>query len=102
MNVYHSKKMKEIHLGHMVENQLYYIQRGNNKFKAVYDRYEKNKWFFKKIIRLNTPHNWCGHIGFFEHLNYTVYESQKTKIQTEMETRAIKTILIDITGTEIY
>ena len=94
--------MKQIQLGHMVKGQTYYIQRGNNKFKAVYDGYENCKYNFKKIIRLNTPINWCGYIGFFEHLNYTVYESQKTKIQTAMETRAIKTILIDITGTEIY
>ena len=94
--------MKQIQLGHMVKGQTYYIQRGNKKFKALYDRYEKGKFHFKKIIRLNTPTNWCGYIGFFEHLNYTVYESQKTKIQIAMETRAIKTILMDVTGTEIY
>ena len=94
--------MKQIQLGYMIKGQTYYIQRGNKKFKAVYDGFENCKYKFKKIIRLNTPHNWCGYIGFFEHLNYTVYDSQKTKIQTAMETRAIKIILIDITGTEIY
>lgn len=96
--------MKPIDIIHLVEGNTYYIQRGNNKFKAVYDKYEHGKFKFKKIIRLNTPTNWCGYIGFYEyeyHL-YTVYESQKTKIQTAMETRAIKKILMEITGTEIY
>jgi hypothetical protein len=93
--------MKEIHLGHMVKDQTYYIQRGNNKFKAVFDGYEDAKYKFKKIIRLNTPKNWCGYIGFFEYNNYNVYESQKTKIQTAMETRALRHILEDITGTNI-
>jgi hypothetical protein len=86
----------------MVKDQTYYIQRGNIKFKAVYDKYEKGKFHFKKIIRLNSPKDWCGYIGFFEHMDYTIYESQKTKIQTAMETRAIQKILMDMTGTEIY
>ena len=94
--------MKEIHLGHMVKNQSYYIQRGNNKFKAVFDGYENGKYNFKKIIRLNTPKNWCGYIGFFEYNNYNVYESQKTNIQNAMESRAVKKILMEISGTEIY
>lgn len=71
--------MKQIQLDHMVKDHTYYIQRGNKKFKAVYDGYVNCKYNFKKIIRLNTPTNWCGYIGFFEHLNYTVYESQKNK-----------------------
>ena len=37
-----------------------------------------------------------------EYMYYTIYESLKTKIQSAMETRAVKQILIDITGTEIY
>ena len=94
--------MKEIYLDHMVKDQTYYIQRGNKKFKAVYDGYQNGKFHFKKIIRLNTPTNWCGYIGFFERMTYTIYESHKTKIQTDMETRAIKTILENITGTQIY
>jgi hypothetical protein len=94
--------MKPITIDNLVEGKIYYIQYGNNKFKAVYDRYEKNKWYFKKIIRLNTPNNWCGHISLDVFIYYKIYESQKTKIQTAMETRAIKTILMEITGTEIY
>ena len=94
--------MKIVYLDYMVKDQTYYIQRGNNKFKAVYDKYEHGKFKFKKIIRLNTPTNWCGYIGFFEHMTYTIYESHKTQIQTDMETRAIKTILENITGTQIY
>jgi hypothetical protein len=94
--------MKSMTLDNLVKGRTYYIQYGNNKFKAVYDRYEKNKWYFKKIIRLNTPNNWCGHIGLDVFIYYTVYESQKTKIQTAMETRAINQIMVEITGTEIY
>ena len=94
--------MKPTTLNKLEEGHTYYIQYGNNKFKAVYDRYEKNKWYFKKIIRLNTPNNWCGHIGLDVFIYYTVYESQKTKIQTAMETRAINQIMVEITGTEIY
>lgn len=94
--------MKEIHLGHLVKDQTYYIQRGNNKFKAVFDGYEDAKYKFKKIIRLNTPKNWCGYIGFFEYQHYNVYESHKIKIQNDMETRAIQKIMIEITGTQIY
>ena len=94
--------MKEIHLGHLIKGQTYYIQRGNNKFKAVYDGYENVKYNFKNIIRLNTPKNWCGYIGFFEYNNYNVYESQKTNIQNAMESRAVKKILMEISGTEIY
>jgi hypothetical protein len=94
--------MKEIHLGYLVKGQTYYIQRGNNKFKAVYDGYENVKYNFKNIIRLNTPKNWCGYIGFFEYNNYNVYEPQKTKIQTAMESRAINKIMMEITGTPIY
>jgi hypothetical protein len=94
--------MKPITLDNLVEGKIYYIQYGNNKFKAVYDRYEKNKWYFKKIIRLNTPNNWWGHIGLDVFIYYRIYESQKTKIQTSMETRAINKIMMEITGTEIY
>jgi hypothetical protein len=94
--------MKPIHLGNLVKDQTYYIQYGNNKFKAVYDRYEKNKWYFKKIIRLNTPNNWCGHIGLDVFIYYKIYESQKTKIQSAMEKRAVNKIMMEITGTEIY
>lgn len=94
--------MKSITIDNLVEGKIYYIQYGNNKFKAVYDRYEKNKWYFKKIIRLNTPNNWCGHIGLDVFIYYKIYESQKTKIQTAMESRAINKIMMEITGTEIY
>lgn len=94
--------MKLATLENLKEGHIYYIQYGNNKFKAVYDRYEKNKWYFKKIIRLNTPNNWCGHIGMDVFVYYTIYESYKIRTQTAMETRAIKTILENITGTHIY
>jgi len=94
--------MKAINLDDLVEGNTYYIQVRNYKFKAVYDRYEKGKFLFKKIIRLNTPKDWIGYIDVYEYMYYNIYESQKTKIQSAMETRAIKTILIDITGTEIY
>ena len=94
--------MKPITLDNLVEGKIYYIQYGNNKFKAVYDRYEKNKLYFKKIIRLNSPNNWCGHIGLDVFIYYKIYESQKTKIQTAMEIRAINKIMMEITGTEIY
>uniref|UniRef100_A0A6C0D3I0 Uncharacterized protein n=1 Tax=viral metagenome TaxID=1070528 RepID=A0A6C0D3I0_9ZZZZ len=93
--------MKKIQLGHLVKGQTYYIQRGNNKFKAVYDGYENVKYNFKKIIRLNTPKNWCGYIGFFENMDYTIYESQKTKIQNAMETRAMNQIFINLIGTTL-
>lgn len=94
--------MKKVSLDYMVKGHLYYIQRGNNKFKAIFDRYENGKFKFKKIIRLNTPTNWCGYIDLYEYHKYSVYESQKTKIQTAMETRAIQKIMIEITGTQIY
>lgn len=94
--------MNQINLYDLIEGNIYYIQYGNNKFKAIYDRYEKNKWYFKKIIRLNTPNNWCGHIGKDVFVYYTIYESYKIRTQTAMETRAIKTILENITGTQIY
>ena len=94
--------MKKICIDYMVKDHPYYIQRGNIKLKAVFDRYENGKFKFKKIIRLNTPNKWCGYIDLYEYHLYTVYESQKTKIQTAMETRAIKKILMDVTGTEIY
>jgi hypothetical protein len=86
----------------MVKDQTYYIQRGNIKYKAVYDKYEHGKFKFKKIIRLNTPNKWCGYIDLYEYHLYTVYEPQKTKIQTAMESRAINKIMMEITGTEIY
>lgn len=94
--------MKPIDIITLVEGNIYYIQRGNNKFKAVYDKYENGKFKFKKIIRLNTPNKWCGYIDLYEYHLYTVYESQKTKIQTAMKTRAINKIMMEITGTEIY
>ena len=56
--------MKEIHLGHLVKGEKYYIQTQNYKFKAVYDGYGNVKYNFKNIIHLNTPKNWCGYIGF--------------------------------------
>lgn len=93
--------MKTIYLDNMIEGETYYIQTQNYKFKAVYDKYEKGKFHFKKIIRLNTPKNWCGYIGFFEYMNYTVYESQKTKIQTAMESRSMNQIFINLIGTPL-
>ena len=93
--------MKPIYLEDLIEGCIYYIQRGNKKFKAIYDGYENGKFHFKKIIRLNTPTNWCGYIGFFEHMTYTIYESQKTKIQTAMETRAMNQIFINLIGTPL-
>jgi hypothetical protein len=93
--------MKPITVDNLVEGYTYFIQYGNNKFKAVYDRYEKNKWYFKKIIRLNTIHTWCGHIGTDVAVYYKIYESQKTKIQTAMETRVMNEIIINLIGTPI-
>ena len=94
--------MKSINLDDMIERNTYYIQTQNYKFKAVYDKYEKGKFHFKKIIRLNTPKDWCGYIAFHEYMYYTIYESHKTKIQTAMETRAIQQIMVNVTGTPIY
>ena len=94
--------MQKICLIDLIEGDTYYIQTRNYKFKAIYDRYEKNKFYFKKIIRLNTPKDWCGYIDINEYMHYNVYESHKSKIQTAMETRAIQKILINVTGTEIY
>jgi biotin-(acetyl-CoA carboxylase) ligase len=94
--------MKPTNLNNIVEGETYYIQTQNYKFKAVYDRYDKGKFHFKKIIRLNTPKDWIGYIGTYEYMYYTIYESHKSKIQTVMETRAVKKILMEITGTEIY
>jgi hypothetical protein len=50
--------MKLTNLNNIVEGETYYIQTQNYKFKAVYDIYEKGKFHFKKIIRLNTPKDW--------------------------------------------
>ena len=94
--------MKKIQLGHMVKDQIYYIQTQNYKFKAVYDQYSEQKFHFKKIIRLNTPKDWCGYIAVYEYMYYTIYASEKNQIQTAMETRAIQKILMNVTGTEIY
>jgi hypothetical protein len=93
--------MKEIYLDDMIQGETYYIQTQNYKFKAVYDRYEKGKFQFKKIIRLNTPKDWCGYIGTYEYMYYTLYESQKTKIQAAMETRVMNEIFINLIGTTI-
>jgi biotin-(acetyl-CoA carboxylase) ligase len=93
--------MKLTNLNNIVEGETYYIQTQNYKFKAVYDRYEKGKFHFKKIIRLNTPKDWIGYIGTYEYMYYTIYESQKTKIQIAMETRAINQIFINLIGTTI-
>jgi biotin-(acetyl-CoA carboxylase) ligase len=93
--------MKLTNLNNIVEGETYYIQTQNYKFKAVYDRYEKGKFHFKKIIRLNTPKDWIGYIGTYEYMYYTIYESQKTKIQTAMETRAMNEIIINLIGTTI-
>jgi hypothetical protein len=94
--------MKLIYLDDMLEGETYYIQIQNYKFKAIYDKYEKGKFYFKKIIRLNTPKDWCGYIGVYEYMYYTLYESQKTKIQATMEERTIQQIMINLTGTSIY
>jgi hypothetical protein len=93
--------MKQINLDDLVEGNTYYIQVRDYNFKAVYDRYDKNKFYFKQIIRLNTPKDWIGHIDVYEYMHYNIYELEKTKIQKAMETRAINTILMNITGTEI-
>jgi biotin-(acetyl-CoA carboxylase) ligase len=93
--------MKLTNLNNIVEGETYYIHTQNYKFKAVYDRYEKGKFHFKKIIRLNTPKDWIGYIGTYEYMYYTIYESQKTKIQTAMETRAMNEIIINLIGTTI-
>jgi hypothetical protein len=94
--------MKPTNLNNLEEGHTYYIQTRNYKFKAVYDRYEKSKYYFKKIIRLNTPKDWIGYIGVYEYMYYNMYEEEKTMIQSAMETRAIQTILKNITGTPIY
>jgi hypothetical protein len=93
--------MKPIAVDNLVQGDTYFIQYGNNKFKAVYDRYEKNKWYFKKIIRLNTIHTWCGHIGTDVAFYYKIYEYQKIKIQTAMEARAMNQIFINLIGTPL-
>lgn len=93
--------MKSIYLDNMLEGETYYIQTRNYKFKAVYDKYEKGKFYFKKIIRLNTPKNWIGYIAMHEYMYYTLYESQKTKIQSAMETRAMNQIFVNLIGTPI-
>jgi len=93
--------MKQTNLNNIVEGETYYIQTQNYKFKAVYDRYEKGKFHFKKIIRLNTPKDWIGYIGTYEYMYYTIYESQKTKIQTAMESRAMNEIIINLIGTTL-
>ncbi len=93
--------MKLTNLDDVVEGHIYYIQPQNYKFKAVYDRYEKGKYYFKKIIRLNTPKDWIGYIATYEYMYYTLYESQKTKIQSAMETRAMNEIFINLIGTTL-
>ena len=93
--------MKPTNLNNIVEGETYYIQTQNYKFKAVYDRYEKGKFHFKKIIRLNTPKDWIGYIAMHEYMYYTLYESQKTKIQTDMETRAMNQIFVNLIGTTL-
>lgn len=93
--------MKQILLDNLVEGCTYYIQTQNYKFKAMYDKYEKGKFHFKKIIRLNTPKDWCGYIQYHEYMYYTLYESQKTKIQTSMETRAMNEIFVNLIGTTL-
>jgi len=94
--------MKLTNLNKIQPGRIYYIQVQHYKFKAIYDRYEKSNYYFKKIIRLNTPENWIGHINIYEYMRYKIYEEEKTSIQQAMETRAIKTILQNITGTDIY
>jgi biotin-(acetyl-CoA carboxylase) ligase len=94
--------MKPTNVNNLEEGHTYYIQTQNYKFKAVYDRYEKGKFHFKKIIRLNTPKDWIGYIDTYEYMYYTIYEEEKTMIQSAMETRAIKILLENITGTQIY
>lgn len=96
--------MKKTNLIDLVEGDTYYIHLLNNnyKFKVVFDRYEKKRFYFKKIIRLNTPKDWIGYIGIHEYMHYKIYEEENTKIQTDMETRAIQHILYNITGTLIY
>ena len=94
--------MQKTDLDDLVEGETYYIQTQNYKFKAVYDKYEKGKFHFKKIIRLNTPKNWIGYIGTHEYMYYTLYKSHKIKIQSAMEERAIEQIMINLTGTSIY
>ena len=94
-------KMKPTTLDNLEEGHTYYIQHVNYKFKAVFDRYEKSKFYFKKIIRLNTPKDWIGYIAIHEYMYYTVYHEEKLLIQRAMETRALQTILENITGTQI-
>ncbi len=94
--------MKQINLDDLVEGETYYIQVVNYKFKAVFDKYEKGKFHFKKIIRLNTPKDWCGFIEIHEYMHYMIYEQEKIKIQSAMELRAIQQIMINVTGTPIY
>jgi hypothetical protein len=93
--------MKPTNLDDVVEGCTYYIQTQNYKFKAVYDRYEKGKFYFKKIIRLNTPKDWIGYIGTYEYMYYNIYEEEKTKIQTGMEARAVNQIFINLIGTPL-
>jgi len=95
-------KMKRVYLLDLIHGETYYIQTKHYKFKAVYDRFEKNRFYFKKIIRLNTPMDFQGYIDIYQYMHFKLYEEEKTKIQTAMETRAIKLILMEITGTEIY
>jgi len=94
--------MEETNINNIEEGHIYYIQTRNYKFKAIYDRYEKGKYYFKKIIRLNTPKDWIGYIDAYEYMYYNIYEEKKTKIQIAMETRAIQQIMINLTGTSIY
>ena len=94
--------MKPTNLNKIVEGETYYVQTRNYKFKAVYDKYEKGKYYFKKIIRLNTPLTWVGYIDRYEYMHFKLYEEEKTKIQAAMETRAINKIMMEIIGTEIY
>lgn len=94
--------MKPINLDDLVEGSTYYIQIRQHKFKAIFDKYEKSNFKFKKIIRLNTPCDWPGQINIYEYMNYKIFQEEKTKIQLSLESRAIQKILENITGTKIY
>jgi len=93
--------MKPTNLNKIVEGETYYVQTRNYKFKAVYDRYEKGKYYFKKIIRLNTPLTWVGYIDRYEYMHFKIYEEEKTKIQAAMEARAINQIFINLIGSPL-
>ena len=97
--------MKLVRLDEIIEGNTYYIEcnfRGVIiKYKAVFDYYNKNNFYFKKIIRINTPKNWIGFIAIHEYMYHCIYTEEKMSIQTKMEQRAIDQILENITGTNI-